>query len=232
MTTGSFRKWAWSGGARNELEFVCTVSVICRAEERVTMTQLQLPVETDRLLLRTFEKADLDAVMAYHALPEVQRYLDWKARDKVEVVAAIEAMRGHITLQRPGDILSLAVVRKLDGQLIGQVSLRWSDATAAQGEIRFVFSSVYSGQGYATEAVARMIDIAFDNFGMHRIFARCDARNSRSAKLLSRLGMRLEAHYREHALFQGEWDEELHFAILDREWRRSTKIKEFAHRVA
>ncbi len=54
----------------------------------------------------------------------------------------------------------------------------------------------------------------------HRIFARCAARNESSAKLLKRLGMRLEAHYREHALFQGEWDEELHFAILDREWGR------------
>lgn len=196
------------------------------------MTQLQLPAETDRLLLRTFDKADIDAVMVYHALPEVQRYLDWKARDKVEVVAAIEAMRGHITLQRPGDVLSLAVIRKLDNQLIGQVSLRWIDATAGQGEIRFVFNKIYGGQGYATEAVARLIDIAFENFGIHRVFARCDARNTRSAKLLSRLGMRLEAHYREHALFQGEWDEELHFAILDREWRRSEKVKELTHRVA
>jgi len=196
------------------------------------MTQLQLPVETDRLVLRTFEKADIEAVMAYHALPEVQRYLDWKARDKVEVVAAVEAMRGQITLQRPGDILSLAVVRKSDDQLIGQVSLRWVDATAGQGEIRFVFSKVYSGQGYATEAVSRLLDVAFDNFGMHRVFARCDARNTRSAKLLNRMGMRLEAHYREHALFQGEWDEELHFAILDREWRRSSKVRELTHRVA
>ena len=39
--------------------------------------------------------------------------------------------------------------------------------------------------------------------------------------------MRLEAHYREHALFQGEWDEELHFAILDREWLASDKVREF-----
>jgi RimJ/RimL family protein N-acetyltransferase len=42
---------------------------------------------------------------------------------------------------------------------------------------------------------------------------------------MQQMGMRLEAHYREHALFQGEWDEELHFAILDREWQRSTKVE-------
>jgi len=196
------------------------------------MTHLQLPVETDRLILRIFDRGDIDAVMSYHALPEVQRYLDWKARDKVEVQAAIKAMSEQVTLQRPGDILSLAVIRKADKHLLGQVSLRWADATAGQGEVRFVFGKAYSGQGYATEAVSRMIDIAFDYFGMHRVFARCDARNTRSAKLLTRLGMRLEAHYREHALFQGEWDEELHFAVLDREWRRSAKVKELTHRVA
>jgi RimJ/RimL family protein N-acetyltransferase len=45
--------------------------------------------------------------------------------------------------------------------------------------------------------------------------------------------MRLEAHYREHALFQGEWDEELHFAVLDREWSRGSKVREITrHKVA
>jgi RimJ/RimL family protein N-acetyltransferase len=47
------------------------------------------------------------------------------------------------------------------------------------------------------------------------------------------MGMRLEAHYREHALFQGEWDEELHFAVLDREWQRGAKVREITrHKVA
>jgi len=52
---------------------------------------------------------------------------------------------------------------------------------------------------------------------------RCDGRCHHSIKLLQNLGMRLEAHYREHALFQGEWDEELHFALLEREWLRDSK---------
>jgi len=196
------------------------------------MTNFQLPIETDRLVLRTFEKTDLDALMSYHALPEVQRYLDWKTRDEVECKSALDAMCKHIALQRPGDTLTLAVVRKADDQLIGHVSLRWSDATAAQGEIRFVFNPAFRSQGFATEAVTAIIDLAFDQFRIHRIFARCDARNTRSAKLMQRIGMRLEAHYREHALFQGEWDEELHFAVLDREWRRSSKVRELTHRVA
>ena len=116
---------------------------------------------------------------------------------------------------------------------MGQVSLRWTDATAGQAELRFVFNPTFRRQGYASEAVKAALDYGFANFGFHRVFARCGADNQRSARLLKALGMRLEAHYREHALFQGEWDEELHFAILDREWRRGTKVKEISrHMVA
>jgi RimJ/RimL family protein N-acetyltransferase len=197
------------------------------------MTSPVLPIETERLLLRTFDPSDLEAVMAYHALPEVQRYLDWKARDRIEVKTALIAMCREVALNRPGDTLSLAVERRHDGLMIGQVSLRWHDATAAQAELRFVFNPDFRRQGYAAEAARAAISLGFAEFRFHRVFARCDARSQASARLLKGLGMRLEAHYREHALFQGEWDEELHFAVLDREWQRGAKVHEFAtHRVA
>jgi len=189
--------------------------------------KIDLPIETERLQLRSFQKTDLDAMMSYHALPDVQRYLDWKARDRVEVKAALDAMVKQNRLTRPGDIMHFAVTRKSDNLLIGQISLRWTDATAGQAELRFVFSPFHRKQGYATEAVQAVMDFGFDSFRLHRIFARCAGKNQPSARLLKGIGMRLEAHYREHALFQGEWDEEMHFAILDREWRRSDKVRDF-----
>lgn len=191
------------------------------------------PVETPRLTLRPFEKCDVDAVMAYCGLPDVQRYLDWKGRDREECVAALQTMSGLTRFNRPGDVVSLAMTRRSDSRLIGQVSLRWTDATANQAELRFVISPAYRGEGFCTEAVRAVLDIGFGELGFHRIFARCGAKNRGSAQMLKKLGMRLEAHYREHALFQGEWDEELHFAILDREWQRSSKVKDLrTHLVA
>jgi RimJ/RimL family protein N-acetyltransferase len=114
------------------------------------------------------------------------------------------------------------------------VSLLWADATAGQGEFRFVINPAYAGQGYVGEALSALFDLAFRHYRIHRVFARCDGRNHHSIRLMQQLGMRLEAHYREHALFQGEWDEELLFALLDREWRRSGKVRELLprHRVA
>ncbi|MHA6690217.1 GNAT family N-acetyltransferase [Devosia sp. A449] len=198
------------------------------------MSALALPIETDRLILRSFERSDVEGLCAYHALPSMQRYVFSRTRDAAEVADALNIMRGHVSLQRPGDTLTLAMVRKGDRALLGHVSLLWADATAGQGELRFLINPTYAGQGYATEAVSAMFDLAFEYFHIHRVFARSDGRNHHSIKLMQQLGMRLEAHYREHALFQGEWDEELHFAILDREWQRSAKVKDLLprHRVA
>jgi RimJ/RimL family protein N-acetyltransferase len=192
-----------------------------------------LTIKTDRLILRPFERSDLDDVLSYYALPEVQRYLDWKARDKVEAKAAFDAMRKQTRLTRPGDILTLALIRKADAAVLGHVSLRWTDATAGQGEIRVAVGPAFRRNGYASEALRAIISLGFDDYRLHRIYAVTAGKNEPSARLLRQLGMRLEAHYREHALFQGEWDEELHFAVLDREWQRGVKVREISrHKVA
>ena len=198
------------------------------------MSSLGLPIETEHLTLRCFEASDLAALSAYHTLPSVQRYAYTQTRDLEQVGGALKAMRGQVCLQRPGDILTLAMVSKAMGSVIGHVSLHWSDATAGQGEVRFMIDPRHAGQGFTGEALSALFDLTFEHYHIHRLLARCDGRNHHSIKLMQKLGMRLEAHYREHALFQGEWDEELHFAILDREWQRSSKVKDLPprHRVA
>jgi len=192
-----------------------------------------LTIKTTRLILRPFEKSDLEEVLSYYSLPDIQRYLDWKARDDGEAKAAFDVMRKQTRITRPGDVLTFAIVRKTDGKVLGHACLRWTDATAQQGEVRFAIAPAFRGKGYATEAVKAVVTLGFEQYKFHRIFARTAGHNEASARLLKGLGMRLEAHYREHALFQGEWDEELHFAILDREWRRGAKVHEITrHKVA
>lgn len=196
------------------------------------MASSGLPVRTERLVLRGFEPTDLDAVTAYSNLPDVRRYLEWKARDAVECRAALAAMCSQRRLNRPGDTLVIAIARRADRAVIGQASLTWTDATAAQAELRFALDPRYRGQGFAGEALRAVLDIGFGELRFHRIFARCSGKHPHSARLLQGLGMRLEAHFREHALFQGEWDEEMHFAILDREWQRGAKVKELSRHLA
>ena len=88
-----------------------------------------------------------------------------------------------------------------------------------QGEIGFVLHPDHHGQGYAGEAACAMLRLGFEELGLHRIVGRCEPRNEASARLLERLGMRREAHLIENEWVKGEWQSELVYAMLDREWR-------------
>lgn len=63
-----------------------------------------------------------------------------------------------------------------------------------------------------------MLDLVFGPLGKHRVTASVDLRNEPSLRLLRRVGMRQEAHFRENLLFKGEWADDVVFAVLRSEW--------------
>jgi RimJ/RimL family protein N-acetyltransferase len=176
------------------------------------------PIGTTRLLLRPFRTADLDELYAIQSRPEVVRYLYWDVRSREEVADVIAQRTHRDRIVEEGDILVLAVERREDGRLIGDVNLTWASAEHQQGEIGFVFHPDAQGHGYATEAAGVILDLAFTALRLHRVYGRTDARNTASAGVMKRLGMRQEAHLRENEMFKGEWGDELVFAILADEW--------------
>ena len=182
-----------------------------------------LPVETERLTLRQLVPEDLDALHAYHRLEEVARYQFWSERSREELKARLAEWIEMDGSEGANGKLCLACVRESDGQLIGDLFLGVSDREARQGEIGYSFNPAFHRQGFGSEAVSRLLTLGFDVQGLHRIIGRCDARNTASWKLLEKLGMRREAHFREHAIFKGEWDEEFYYAILEDEWRARQK---------
>jgi RimJ/RimL family protein N-acetyltransferase len=85
-------------------------------------------------------------------------------------------------------------------------------------ELGFSFAPAHQRNGYATEAARALVDWAF-SIGFHRVYGRTEARNVASARVLEKLGMRQEGHLVENEWVKGEWQSELVYAILDREWR-------------
>ena len=176
------------------------------------------PLVTERLRLRPFTRGDVDAVFAYRGREDVARYLFDPPLSRDECALAIQQRTSHVVLREEGDRIILAVETLADHVLVGEVSLFWRSAEARQGEVGWIFNPDYHGRGYASEASSCILDLGFGAVDLHRIYARCDARNVPSWRLMERLGMRREAHFREHGLFKGDWDEEFYYAILRREW--------------
>lgn len=177
------------------------------------------PLDTPRLKLRPFTRGDVDAVFEYRQRDDVAKYLFDSPMSRSECADAVQQRVTQTAWVEEGDKIILAVEPKSGGTLIGEVSLIWRSVDSRQAEIGYIFHPDHHGQGLATEAAERLLRLGFDEFLLHRIMARCDARNERSSKVMERLGMRREAHFREHLLVKGEWDEEYIYAVLEDEWR-------------
>jgi RimJ/RimL family protein N-acetyltransferase len=177
------------------------------------------PLATERLVLRPFTGGDFDALYAIHSDAEVARYLYNGPRDAAEVRGLLARKIEGATLSAEGDWLSAAVVLRETDDVVGDIALQLVSREHSLGELGFVFNPEHHGRGYATEAAAVFLRVAFEDFGLHRVIGRTEARNTASARVLEKIGMRREAHLVENEFVKGEWQSELVYALLDREWR-------------
>ena len=176
------------------------------------------PIVTERLLLRPFSRRDVDAVYSYRSRADVSEYLFDPPMTYQECAEAVRARAGQIAFTGEGDKIVLAAERRDDVRLIGEVSLIWRSVPDLQGEVGYIFHPDAHGQGYASEAAGALLAFGFEVMGLHRIYARCDARNTASERVMQRLGMHKDAHFREHMQVKGRWDEELIYAVLEGEY--------------
>lgn len=177
-----------------------------------------MQLETERLRLRPLTAADTDALLTYRGDAEVCRYLPFPPMDAAEIARRLATQWFRTELLEDGEHVTLGVERRDTGELVGDVILFLKSREHGNGEVGWVFSPAVAHQGYATEAATALIDHAFREFGFRRLVARLDERNIPSARLCSRLGMRLEARLVENEYFKGELSTELDYAILSSEW--------------
>ncbi len=178
------------------------------------------PLRTERLILRLFTSGDLEAVYDMQSRPEVARYLYWSPRDRNGAAESLREKVRCTSIEVEGDILNLAVTRARGGPVIGDMMLHYVSASHRQAEVGYILHPDAQGEGLATEATRAIVDLAFRELGVHRVFGQIDARNTASARVLERVGMRREAHLVENEWVKGEWTDEVIYAVLADEWAR------------
>ncbi|WP_273415773.1 GNAT family N-acetyltransferase [Corynebacterium appendicis] len=170
------------------------------------------PLTTERLRLRLHETDDAAWLHDLYSRPDVARYL-------LDEPWTLEVTRDNLTerlskTDLDGEAAALALVIEHDGTPIGDVALWLTDKEHRQAEIGWVLHPTHGGQGFASEAVRAVLALGFDHYHLHRITAQMDARNSGSAALAKRVGLRLEAHHVQNWFSKGEWTDTLVYARL------------------
>jgi RimJ/RimL family protein N-acetyltransferase len=144
---------------------------------------MTMPIETARLLLRPIEPADLDALTALHADPEVTRFIRPLSRS---------AARARIQLaEREWEERGYGLVAVLDresGEFLGRAGLKhWPEFD--ETELGWALRRDAWGNGYATEAARACLEWGFAEFDMPYLTAMISPDNTRSVRVAERLGL-------------------------------------------
>ncbi|CAA9383875.1 GNAT family N-acetyltransferase [uncultured Nocardioides sp.] len=182
----------------------------------MTVPRPTLPVRTERLVLRPARPDDVGTLHDYLARADVCRYLPHGVQTREQCAARIETWARCLDPRQPDEHLLLFVEH--EGRHVGHVILFLRGAELSKGEVGWALHPDVCGRGLATEAGRALVDLCFGHYGMHRVSAQLDARNTASARVCRRLGMRQEALLRRDYPNDGGWADTQVFAVLRDEW--------------
>ncbi|MEE1306018.1 MAG: GNAT family N-acetyltransferase [Agathobacter sp.] len=166
-------------------------------------------IETDRLILRAFSEADYD---------DLYEFLSQLADNEFEAYPGItyENGREHLAYRVDSEEF-YAIELKESGKVIGNIY--YGNRDFESKEVGYIVNKNYQRNGYASEALRAVIENAFKE-GIHRVFAECDPRNECSWKLLEKIGMDREAHFKQNVFFHRDengnpkWKDTYVYAVL------------------
>ena len=172
-------------------------------------------IRTKRLLLRPFRESDYD---------DLFEFLSQLEDDEFEGYPGITYENGRKHLEyRLGSKEFYAIELAGSGKVIGNIYCGNRDFAAK--EVGYIVNKRYQKKGYATEALSAVIAQVFRE-GAHRVFAECDPRNVPSWKLLEKVGLRREAHFRQNIWCRMNengvpvWKDTLIYVILENDMGR------------
>jgi len=178
-------------------------------------------IVSDRLVIRKFNEDDWQDLYEYLSQESVIRYEPYDVCNEDE--SKEEA------IYRSQNDAFWAVCLKENNKLIGNVYFQQQGPKEfLTWEIGYVFNPVYHGKGYATEACKRVLKYGFEQLGTHRVIGKCNPENASSWRLLERLSMRREGHFRKPSYFKKTidgkaiWHDAYQYSILEEEWFDST----------
>jgi RimJ/RimL family protein N-acetyltransferase len=187
---------------------------------------MQMFLETERLLLRRFTEADADNLVALDADPEVMRLLTGGRPTPREVVEHELLPSLLQAYERFPSFGTWAALERATGEFVGWFALDPPDGGKGdEVELGYRLRKSAWGKGYATEGSRALVDKAFAELGVQRIYAETMAVNTASRRVLEKAGFR---HVR---TFHLTWDDpiegtehgEVEYELRTEDWETAEK---------
>jgi ribosomal-protein-alanine N-acetyltransferase len=173
------------------------------------------PLETERLVLRDYKETDLADMHRLWSDKDTMYYLDdilcHCIEDTVKYLhIGIANSDGHY----------FCITEKPSDKFIGSIGYTISDTTPYGNIVHmgYMMFPEYSGRGYMTEAVIKMINFAFSQDNCLRITTGCHKENEASRRVIEKSGFRKESEKINAVYHDGKMKDRLEYAINKNEW--------------
>ncbi|WP_380279548.1 GNAT family N-acetyltransferase [Kitasatospora purpeofusca] len=175
---------------------------------------------TERLVLRRFTAADVDALVELDADPEVTRYLTGGRATPREVVESSLLPRYFDHYRRYGDFGWWAAEERAGGAFLGWFEFR-PPAGRTEVELGYRLRRPAWGRGYATEGSRALIRRGFTGLGVERVVAYTMAVNRGSRRVMEKAGLSYVRTFHEDypETIPGSEHGEVEYALTAADWR-------------
>ncbi|WP_313157088.1 GNAT family N-acetyltransferase [Sphingobacterium multivorum] len=174
-------------------------------------------IDSERLTIRPIMPEDSRAIFGYRSDKETNKYQGWIPDSLAEVDEFIA--KNPNTFNLPESWFQLVMTDKIAKAVIGDIGVHFFGTEHLQVELGCTIKKEFQQQGYAKEGLKTVIEALFRQYHKHRITASVAPENKASRQLLTSLGFRQEAHFVKSYFHNGQWEDDVVFAILAEEWK-------------
>lgn len=173
-------------------------------------------LETPNLLLRDMRAADETAFVTISQDQKYQRFYSEQdcLPEKYQQLTRLFISQAS---ESPRTAYQLAIEHKGSGAMIGTVCLRLEDHQ--QASMGGGLSRAFQCRNLMQEAATALLDFAFTQLTVHRVYAETISANLGAVRLCQQLGMRQEALLLQNRFFKGQWWDTTILAMLKTEWQ-------------
>ena len=169
-------------------------------------------LETDRLILKRFEKTDSAAMLQLRSNTALMKYICRPLQTSLNEAEDLINKIDELIINNAG--INWAIYLKSEQKIIGSVSFHKIDKENYRGEIGYFILPTFWQQGIISEAITTVLNYGFNTLQFHSVEAQIDPNNLASESVLKKFNFIKEAHYKENFYFNSEFLDTAVYSLL------------------
>jgi ribosomal-protein-alanine N-acetyltransferase len=179
----------------------------------LTFNFFPFPILTSsRLRFRRLDDTDANEIYALRSNPETMKYIPRPlVKNHEDALAHIKLINEKIDENID---INWAVTEKDNDKCIGIMGFYRTQPENYRTELGYMILPEYQNKGYVSEAVATLLNYAFNTLNFHSIEAVIDPNNRASERVLQKNGFVKEAHLIENQFYNGKFIDTIIYSLL------------------